>query len=212
MTDIFVANETITKQTEQMDIHSPRHFHPFASFCTHPLGLSFENQEADEKILLFLRKHFITNLSWIIIAIFLILVPLFLAVIPSMIKINILPFSIPNGFILVTTLFYYLGIVMYVFIEFIMWFYDVGIVTQKKVIDVDFEDIIHHDVAITKLSLVQDVIYEQTGPIRSFFNFGDVFIQTAGNNPNFDFLAVPQPGNVIHIIQDLIGKEPHPNA
>lgn len=211
MPDIFVPNKPIIKQAEA-ETQSPRHFHRFASFCTHPLGLSFENQESDEKILLFLRKHFVTNLSWIIIAIFLIFIPLFLAVIFSMIKINIFPFFIPSGFILVTTLFYYLGIAMYAFIKFIMWFYDVGIVTQKKVIDVDFEDIIHHDVAITKLSLVQDVIYEQTGPIRSFLNFGDVFIQTAGNNPNFDFLAVPQPGNVIHIIQDLIGKEPHPNA
>ena len=184
-----------------------KHIHRFASFCTHPSGISFENQEEDEEILLFLRSHLVTNLPWAIIVIFLIFIPPLLATVLSMI--NIISFPIPPQFTIIILLFYYLAVVMYAFVEFIGWFYDIGIVTQKRVIDLDYSDIIHHEIALTKLSLVQDINYKQTGLIRSFFNYGDVFIQTAGNEPNFDFLGAPQPGNVVHIIQDLIGKGPH---
>lgn len=198
------------KHSEPIKNPSSRHAHRFASFCTRPSNISFENQEEDEEILLFLRRHFITNVPWIALAVFLVIIPPLLAVVFSMV--NIIAFSVPDGFILITTLFYYLAIIMYIFVEFISWFYDIGIVTQKRVIDLDYSDIIHHDVAVTKLNLVQDINYNQTGLLRSFFNFGNVLIQTAGNNPNFDFLGIPKPGSAVHLIQDLIGKGPHSDA
>lgn len=211
MPDVFVSEKNAVKNLiEEIPSASPPHNHLFASFCTRPLGISFENQEADEKILLFVRKHFITNVPWIALSIFLIFIPPLFAAAASVV--NIITFPIPNEFSLVATLFYYLAISMYIFTKFITWFYDIGIVTQKRVIDLDYSDIIHHDVAVTKLSLVQDVNYKQTGPLRSFFNFGNVFMQTAGNEPNFDFLEIPKPGNAVHIIQELIGKGPRPDA
>lgn len=217
MPDIFVnRKEDLSQEVppitpvegEPEPSEAPRkHTHRFASFCTRPLGISFENQEEDEKILLFVRRHFITNIPWIVAVFLLILIPPLLAVASSLVN-----FAIPQEFALVITLFYYLAVAMYVFVEFISWFYDIGIVTQKRIIDLDYSDIIHHDVAVTKLNLVQDINYIQAGPLRSFFNFGNVLIQTAGNNPNFDFLGIPQPGKAVHLIQDLIGKGPHPNV
>ncbi|MEX2013190.1 MAG: hypothetical protein WD967_02195, partial [Candidatus Levyibacteriota bacterium] len=187
-----------------------KHTHRLAAYCTHPSNISFENQEPDEEILLFLRRHFITSVPWILLTALLIFIPPLLAILLS--TVNISSFAIPGEFILIITIFYYLAIVMYVFVQFIGWFYDIGIVTQKRVIDLDYSDIIHHDVAVTKLSLIQDINYIQTGLLRSFFNFGNVFLQTAGNNPNFDFLGIPKPGNAVHLIQDLIGKGPHEDA
>src|SRR6266581_9423405 len=35
------------------------------SFCKNPTNISFNQQRTDEKILLFLRRDFITNIHWI---------------------------------------------------------------------------------------------------------------------------------------------------
>ena len=152
---------------------------------------------------LFLRRHFITNIPWIFISLVLSLVPPLLFILN--IKIPILFFSVPENFLIVFIVFYYLVVFIYAFISFITWYYNISLVTQKRVVDIDFSDIVYHDVAMTKLNLIEDVNYTQTGFIRSFFNYGDVFVQTAGEKLHFDFLAVPNPANAVNITENLIG-------
>ena len=45
------------------------------------------------------------------------------------------------------------------------------------------------------------------GVIRTIFNYGDVYIQTAAEVPTFQFLAVPKPDRVARVLQDLIIEE-----
>lgn len=73
--------------------------------------------------------------------------------------------------------------------------------------DLDFADIIYKNVAETKLDLVQDVSYKQIGVIRTFFDYGDVRVQTAAAVDAFAMNAVPKPQKVVEVIQELIGKE-----
>lgn len=206
MPDIFTTNNTTANPVASKE----HHIHRLASFCTRPLGMHFQNQEKDEKILLFLRRHFITNVPWIFTVIILLILPVLLIPVFSSFSFPII--SLPPSFILVMTIFYYLLIFTFAFVEFINWFYNISIITQRRVIDIDYSDIIYHDVAVTKLSLVEDVRYVQSGFIRSLFNFGDVFVQTAGESENFEFLKVPKPGEAVHIIQDLIGKGGRPHV
>ena len=63
--------------------------------------------------------------------------------------------------------------------------------------------------AITKLTHIVDVSYTQSGFAKSLFNYGDVFVQTAGTEKNFEALSVPKPREATHIIGDLIGKGKH---
>lgn len=192
--DIFTSAKTDPKQ--------PVHF--LSSFCENPDGISFQNQEHDETIILFLRKHFITNVPWIATTLLLLILPLLL---PLFFMSQGFPFNdISLQFKTVITFFYYLIVFAYAFINFITWYYDVFIITQKRVVDIDFSDLIYHHMAITKLDLVQDVNYSQSGFLRSLFNYGDLFIQTSGNNPNFDGFAIPQPTKAANIISNLIGK------
>ena len=120
---------------------------------------------------------------------------------------SFVPFTLPLSYILILLSFYYLIITSFAFVSFLNWFYNTSLVTDERVIDIDFSDIIYHDVAITKLNLIEDIDYIQTGFIRSFFNYGDVFIQTAGEKMNFDFLAVPHPEKVIDVVQNLMGGD-----
>ncbi len=204
MPDVFVP-ENIEIPSSYTPPHPP-HVHPFATFCRNPQGIHFQNQEPDEKILLFLRKHIVTNIPWILTTIFLALLP-FIFLSSSLRSLVNGVFNLPPEFVFVLTAFYYLIVFAYAFIGFITWFYNVSLVTQKRIVDIDFSDLVYHNVAATKMSLVQDVDYTQVGVIRTFFNYGDVYAQTAGEKPNFDFLAVPQPAVAVNIIEQLIGKK-----
>lgn len=184
--------------------------HSLAAFCQNPAGISFQTQDIDEVIVLFLRRHIITNVPWILGAVFLIIAPLLILGTLRLFNNAGDPLaSLPSGYAQILTLFYYLFVFAYIFINFISWFYNISLVTTTRIVDIDFSDLIYQNVAVTRLNLVEDVDYTQVGFIRSFFNFGDVFVQTAGEKPNFDFLAVPKPAIVTKLILDLIGGGPH---
>lgn len=188
----------------QSVIPSEHTVHLFTSFCKNPDGISFENQETNEKILLFLRKDFITNTKWILLGIVLVLLPMLL-IFPQHLFGNLLLF-LNFKFYLILLLFYYLFVITYFYINFITWYYNVALITDQRIIDVDFSSLVYKDVATTKLSLVQDVSYAQVGVVRTFFDYGNILIQTAGSLDNFNFECSPQPEDAVHVIEELIGK------
>ena len=178
--------------------------HLFTSYCEDPDDITFENQEEDEKVLLFIRKDFVTNLPWIISGIFLLLIPLIIT--PVLMFLHIPFVLVPQKYIVVLTIFYYLFTATFIFINFITWYFNLNIVTEKRIIDIEFENVVYKNVAATKLTLVQDVSYTQVGVLRTIFDYGDVLIQTAGTIDNFIFEAVPKPEDAVHVVENLIGK------
>jgi hypothetical protein len=178
--------------------------HIFSAFRKDPDGIKFRDQEGEETILLFIRHSFITNLPWILIGVFLAILPLLISLSLGFFQ-NLLP-SLPGKFYIMIGIFYYLFVTTYFYINFITWHYNIALVTNKRIIDINFSNLVYKDVAATKLNLVQDVSFAQVGAIRTFFDYGDVLVQTAGTLDNFTFESAPQPENIVHIIEDLIGK------
>jgi hypothetical protein len=175
----------------------------FSAYCPHPSGISFAHQEPDEHIMLFLRRHFITNIRWIINAILLLLAPIPLAALLRFTNITFVTITPQLQFSL--GLFYYIVVLNYAFVKFITWFYHVGIVSQKRLLDLDVDNILHYHLAETNISDVVDVSHSQKGFFQSFLNYGDVPIQTEAIKANFEFEATPHPANVADIITDLRG-------
>ncbi|OGH19200.1 MAG: hypothetical protein A3F31_01760 [Candidatus Levybacteria bacterium RIFCSPHIGHO2_12_FULL_38_12] len=199
MPDIFVKDDTIHATNNQ-----PLTF--FSAFCKDPLGVRFQSQEDNEKVILFVRKHFITNISWILTGAIFFFLPPVIQIFKAYI---LLPFYLPNQYVFLLILFYYGLVFSYLFSQFITWYYTVSLVTNKRIVDVDFFYLLYHDVAITKLDLVEDVHYKKTGFFSSFYNYGDVYVQTAAERGLFDFLQIPKPEIAVEIIGDLIGKQNH---
>ena len=208
MTDIFIHTQKPTDRPIKPRTIDLPNSKPgmFSSFCLKPVGVSFQNQEEEEEILLFLRPHFITNLLWVITSLFLIFIPLAVYYFTSYLNQFIL-ISLPDKYIMLITFFYYLFVLGYILVNFMGWFYNIFIVTQIRVVDIDYSDIVYHNVAMTKLDLAQDVDFTQSGFIRSLFNYGDIILRTAGKSNIFDAFAVPNPAQATKIIEDLIGKE-----
>jgi hypothetical protein len=213
MPDIFIAEprETAAAPNEPTPLISKEEtglpqnpVHLFSAFKKDPDGVDFKDKEGEEKIILFIRRSFITNVRWIFFGSLLLILPLFLPLISKFLP-NPLPF-LPGKFYFFLSAFYYLVVASYWYINFISWYYNISLVTDKRVIDINFSNLVYKDVAATKINLVQDVSFSQIGAIRTFFDYGDVLVQTAGTLDNFTFESAPQPENIVHIVEDLIGK------
>jgi membrane protein YdbS with pleckstrin-like domain len=185
--------------TEAARRQYPHHTHsPLAAYALYPdpERLDFETRNEAEKVVLFLRQHPIVNLKWIVVSILLALAPLVLFVFP------LLAFM-PENFQFIAVLIWYQVVLAYVLENFLDWFFNINIVTTERVIDFDFNNLIYKRVSDAELDRIQDVTYTTGGVLRTFLNYGDVFIQTAAEVSEFDFLAVPNPDRVAQIINEL---------
>lgn len=170
--------------------------HFFSAFVTKPAGFRFENQDKQEEVLLLLRRHPITNISWIITAIILTIVPFFVDIFGPI-------DFLPARFHLILALVWYLFVFAFTFEKSLTWFFNVNIITDERIIDVDFPSILYKHISETKIDQVQDVSFRVGGFTRSLLNFGDVLIQTAGTIPEICFEAVPDPQQVAKILDQL---------
>lgn len=172
----------------------------FSSYSFLPSNIDFETREDEEKVVLLLRKHPITNISWIAISVVMLFAPGILGQFP------LLSF-LPDRYQFIAVLGWYLITMAYILENFLGWFYNVNILTDERIVDIDFYNMIYKEVSDANLDRIEDVTYRVGGAIRTVFNYGDVLVQTAGEVPNFEFSAVPKPADVAKILQDLRMEE-----
>ncbi len=175
----------------------------FSSYLENPTHCRFENQDADEKILLLLRAHPITNLSWIIPSILLFMAPFFIPKILSFFNLGLVDF--PQPFEIVFLIINYLLVLIIVFEGFLHWYFNVYIMTDKNIIDVDFHSALFKNIDVAPLRNIEDTSSSMGGLLNSIFHYGNVTIQTAGAAKNIELESVPRP----HYIADFILDEAH---
>ena len=169
-----------------------------------PGGIRFETQEAKEEIILLLRRHPVTNVGWILVTLLLIIFPVFFF--SFILSANIVPKNMPLGYFVVLPILWYLGTLGFAFTNFLFWYFNVYIVTNTRIIDIDWISILYKEFSSTQLSKIQDVTYKQGGILDSFFDFGTVYLQTAGTETNFEFELVPHPQHVVRQIDEILEK------
>ena len=164
----------------------------------------FEGESNEEETLFFLRAHPITNLNWVImtaLAIFLPITTLIFFAVATSIE---TPISIET--VLLGLGAWYLVVFGVAVQQFIGWFFNIYILTNKQVVDIDFFGLFHRKVSQTTLGNIQDVTYSKAGIFQNFFDYGNLFIQTAGTAMHFEFHAVPDPEGAQKQIIDLVAK------
>jgi len=189
---------------------------PLSSFIKHPKGTRYDGEDKDEHIVYLFRGSFITNLGWIFIAIVMLLLPFALSLIPS----NTSTFISENGirgmtasytfsprFILALLLFWYLATFGFVMHSFLLWFFNVYIVSSKKIIDIDFKGLTYKNISEAPIKNVEDVTSNGSGVLGTIFNYGYVNIQTAANQREFEFENVSNPARVRDLIADFVYKK-----
>lgn len=95
------------------------------------------------------------------------------------------------------------------FLIWIDYYFDVWIVTSRRVINVEQKGLFSREVSELKLEKIQDISTEVMGVIPTFLNYGDVYIQTAAEQERFLFRRVPDPYRIKDIIMGLQKRHEH---
>ena len=173
---------------------------PLNAFWTFPEKVAFMSQSQGEEIILVLRKHPITQIKWIATAILLCFLPMLI------ISLGVFD-TLPLRYQLAINISWYLLITCFVVESSLSWFFNVYIITDERIVDVDFLSLIYRNISTAKIDNIEDVTARTGGVIRSIFNFGTVQVQTAAERNEFEFDDVPQPNKVSKLLNELILEE-----
>ena len=181
---------------------------PLSSYIPFP-DYKVEIQDSEEQLVLMVRRHIITNWKWVVVAILMLLAPMLFAQFPGV-------SLLPGRFQLMTVVFWYLMILAVAVEGFLNWYFDVFIITDERIIDIDFVNLIYKNVTTTKLDNVEDVTYSVSGALPSLLDYGNVLIQTAGagivmkpddTRPTIEIWDTPHPSRVSKLINELLIQE-----
>lgn len=92
---------------------------------------------------------------------------------------------------------------LFLFQNFIDYFLDIWIVTTHRIIDITQHGLFGRTTAELMLDRVQDVTSEVKGFIPTIFDYGTIFIQTAGERERFVFERIPRPVHISKRILEL---------
>ncbi len=108
-----------------------------------------------------------------------------------------------SGFALLVLLgsIYYLGAITFFFTEFIIYYLDVWIVTNDRIIDVEQLSLFSRTISELELHNIQDVTSDVHGFFPTFLNYGNITVKTSSINANIIFHDIHRPNK---IREDLI--------
>lgn len=169
------------------------------------------NSRADEKTILFLRRHWITLLKLVVITASIAVLPLAVLWLFNALASNLIA---SDGAVALKTLFlstYYLALITFTCQEFIDYYLDTWIVTTERIVNIEQSGLFNRTASELHLENIQDVSATTKGLLQTFLDYGDVVIQTAGSVTHFHFEMVPHPERTRETILRLVelDKERH---
>lgn len=173
------------------------------TFEREPKDLTFDGQDNNEQILLFLRQHVVVNFKWILMFSGLIFAPYILNTLFIFGGTSVRQ-VLPGNYYFVAQYLYWLFCFGFFFENFLSWFFHSFIISDKRVVDIDFYGLIHRRFSEAPLRNIEDITNEISGLTQVVFRYGNVVMQTAGQARELEFENVPNPDRVQDIISDLI--------
>lgn len=159
-------------------------------------------EKTDEKIILFTRKHIISFLPSLLLILGLILIPLILLFFGIFFS-NIFT-TFWRNLIIISASIYYLVIANFAFVEWFSFYYDILIITNKRIIDIVQQGVFNRTITEISLLRVQNVMGKIVGILPTFFGYGNVRAETAGEmSETLVFENIPNPYATANKIMEL---------
>jgi membrane protein YdbS with pleckstrin-like domain len=163
--------------------------------------------DKNEHVVFEVRKHWLVFASEIFTLAILALVPLIVASFISNINVDFSAVLASIDLISLFSFFYSLWLLVLWVLGFIFWtsyYLDVWIITNNRIIDVEQKGLFTREVSILHLEKIQDITYSTEGPMQTFFDYGNIEVQTAGFSGTFPINGVPNPSKVQTKINEAI--------
>lgn len=177
-----------------------------STFSAFPKKVSFNGQDKNESIILIVRQH---PIVYILRYFLVVLMIIFAFVVSGLFGSLGLEGAQKAALSLGSFVFFILAAIVIAYDTFIRWFYSVNIITDQRIVDVDFLNILHHNFSEAQLERIEDVSHSVSGIFGSMFDYGTVKVQTAGAKNEFEFNNVPRPRDVQDTLFDLLELKQH---
>lgn len=164
------------------------------------------NREPGEEIIFFLRRHSFVLTKSLVVFFLIALLPLAVYYIAHE---DLAGWLDDKTFVLLFRLLiisFYLFWWLLLYYVWLDYFLDVWIVTNHRILNIEQKGLFNRVVAENKLFRIQDVTSEQKGLFPTFFNYGEVYIQTAGSEQRVVFEQIPQPYHVARHVIKLVER------
>lgn len=163
--------------------------------------INFPGRRPNEHVVLLMRRHWLVLAKYVFYFSVLSIIPVVIAFFLS----NVVQFSLPRTGALYVVLVvglstYYLFIWVLFFHDFIDYHLDIWVLTNERIVSIEQLGLFHRIISELSIAKVQDVTSEVHGLIPTFFNYGEVHIQTAGSEKRFVFREISKPREVAQII------------
>lgn len=161
----------------------------------------FPGQRPNEHVIVILRRHWIVWFKYILQLVFFNVLPVVISI--------VLYFFVgwspsPEGPIYIGLVFllstYYLGAWLMYFHAFIDYRLDSWVLTDQRIVNVEQQGMFDRVISELSVTKVQDVTSEVHGHMQTFLDYGNVYVQTAGEQQRFVFLNVPHPEEVARLV------------
>ncbi|EKE18643.1 MAG: hypothetical protein ACD_9C00271G0004 [uncultured bacterium] len=102
--------------------------------------------------------------------------------------------------------FFILAVWIYSFLIWVDYYFDIWIITTQRIVNIEQKGMFTRKVSELRYSKIQDVTTEVVGFLPTVINYGDVQIQTAGEEDNFVFRTISDPYHIKNVIVGLQKK------
>lgn len=94
----------------------------------------------------------------------------------------------------------------YAFLIWIDYYFDVWIITDERIVNIEQKGLFLRQASDLEFSKIQDVTTDVDGLIPTILNYGDIYVQTAGEIERFQFRQVPDPYALKSLIMERYAK------
>lgn len=172
----------------------------FSAFYPFPKKISFLTIGKHEAVVLVVRRHWVGLIPKVFLALLVFFFPyLISSSVPAWFE-NALGSTF---FLLGLFIFFTMISVSILLDSFLKWFFEMNVITNERIIDVDFVSIMKPRISETTFDQVQDVTHSPAPPFGLIFDYGHLYIQTAAAKCEFEFNNIPRPRDVQDTILDL---------
>ena len=165
------------------------------------------HQKTYERIVFFLHRNLITFVPVILTFIFLLSAPIAVGYLLRGLFIPWWENSLYQPLMILFGSAYFLSIFMFFYSYFVTFYLDVWIITNDRLVDIRQVSLFSRTIAEVDLYQIQDATSEVMGFWASIFNYGNIYLQTAGPVPRFVLYNVYDPNHLREKILDLSAED-----
>ncbi len=169
----------------------------------------------EEDIIIYVHRHWACFLGQFFLSFFLLIIPISILILIYIFNHSFFRGLVTNIIVLILSV-YYLIAIAFAFVSWVSFYYNVYIVTKDEIIEITQVGFFGRKISQLSLLRVQDITSHIKGFLPTLFDYGDVLVETAGEqSENFLLKDVPNPQEIstqiMNIHNTMIGHEGREN-